>query len=158
MEQTNHVQLNLWEGEDRILREDFNADNVKTEDALVEAAEEQAALAQALAGCGNCKLVYGSYTGTGKYGSSSKNKLTFERKPIYVAVFPAAQSGYNDIRLQLLRNVPYAIGLGGNSSYTNTVSWTDTDVQWYSSTSNAGCQFNEKNEVYHYLALLETDA
>ena len=36
MNQTPNYQLNLWEGEDRILREDFNADNAKIEAALTE--------------------------------------------------------------------------------------------------------------------------
>ena len=34
MNQTPNYQLNLWEGEDRILREDFNADNAKIEAAI----------------------------------------------------------------------------------------------------------------------------
>lgn len=36
---TEHYQLNQWEGSDRIMREDFNADNRKTEEALTELAE-----------------------------------------------------------------------------------------------------------------------
>ena len=36
MNTTEHYQLNQWEGSDRIMREDFNADNRKTEEALTE--------------------------------------------------------------------------------------------------------------------------
>ena len=36
---TEHYQLNQWDGSDRIMREDFNADNRKTEEALTELAE-----------------------------------------------------------------------------------------------------------------------
>ena len=36
---TEHYQLNQWEGSDRIMREDFNADNRKTEEALTELAD-----------------------------------------------------------------------------------------------------------------------
>lgn len=39
MNTTEHYQLNQWEGSDRIMREDFNADNRKTEEALTELAE-----------------------------------------------------------------------------------------------------------------------
>ena len=38
MNTTEHYQLNQWEGSDRILRTDFNADNRKTEEALTELA------------------------------------------------------------------------------------------------------------------------
>lgn len=38
MNTTEHYQLNQWEGSDRILRTDFNADNRKTEEALAELA------------------------------------------------------------------------------------------------------------------------
>lgn len=36
MNTTDHYQLNQWEGTDRILRTDFNADNLKTDDAAAE--------------------------------------------------------------------------------------------------------------------------
>ena len=36
---TERYQLNQWDGSDRIMREDFNADNRKTEEALTELAE-----------------------------------------------------------------------------------------------------------------------
>lgn len=39
MNTTEHYQLNQWEGSDRILRTDFNADNRKTEEALTELAD-----------------------------------------------------------------------------------------------------------------------
>lgn len=39
MNTTEHYQLNQWDGSDRIMREDFNADNRKTEEALTELAE-----------------------------------------------------------------------------------------------------------------------
>lgn len=38
LQTTEHYQLNQWEGSDRILRTDFNADNRKTEEALTELA------------------------------------------------------------------------------------------------------------------------
>ena len=39
MNTTEHYQLNQWEGNDRIMREDFNADNRRTEEALTELVE-----------------------------------------------------------------------------------------------------------------------
>lgn len=42
---TDNYQLNQWEGTDRILRTDFNADNLKTDDAVAELRETVDALA-----------------------------------------------------------------------------------------------------------------
>ena len=54
MEQTGNYSLNQWEGQDRILREDFNADNAKIEAALD--------AVQALSN-GAAKVVFGTYQG-----------------------------------------------------------------------------------------------
>ena len=68
MNQTSNYQLNQWDAEDRILREDFNADNAKIETALAGMAGTLTEHAAALAAVGNCKIVYGSYTGKGTCG------------------------------------------------------------------------------------------
>ena len=54
MEHTSNYNLSQWAGEDRILREDFNADNAKIEAALdaVQALSNSAA-----------KVVFGTYKG-----------------------------------------------------------------------------------------------
>lgn len=56
MRKTEHYQLNLWDAEDAILREDFNADNEKIEAALAAIAAD------------GVKIASGSYTGNDKYG------------------------------------------------------------------------------------------
>lgn len=48
MKKTEHYQLNLWDGDDFILREDFNADNEKLETALT-ALNEKATPSEAAA-------------------------------------------------------------------------------------------------------------
>lgn len=48
MNTTDNYQLNQWEGTDRILRTDFNADNLKTDDAVAEVRTEAAAAAAEL--------------------------------------------------------------------------------------------------------------
>lgn len=45
---TDHYQLNQWEGTDRILRTDFNKDNLKTDDAVAELRAELAAQIEAV--------------------------------------------------------------------------------------------------------------
>ena len=96
MQQTSHYQLNQWDAEDRIQREDFNADNMKTDQALAQQRDELVALTAAAALYGNCKIVYGSYTGTGKYGSSNQNQLTFSAKPLLVIVEPETVENNSD--------------------------------------------------------------
>lgn len=54
MNTTDNYQLNQWEGTDRILRTDFNKDNLKTDDAV---AELRAELAAAVAACPIVKLM-----------------------------------------------------------------------------------------------------
>ena len=144
MEQTQNYQLNLWEGEDRILREDFNADNMKTEQALADLAAQAALISK----CGNCKIVYGSYKGKDKYGSSNKNTLSFDLPPIFVMVIPDYYvNNKSAVRLNLLKNVPYSIGCPENSGYLNTVSWSGNQVQWYGSDTYG--QFNSSSYTYN---------
>lgn len=57
MKQTEQYQLSQWEQEDRILREDFNANNAKVDAALKAVAEQV---------LGSPRLVSGTYSGTGE--------------------------------------------------------------------------------------------
>ena len=82
MEKTSHYQLNQWDKEDRILMEDFNADNLKLDTALAAVASaaaskaEQSALTAGIAqlqaeiAANSTKFITGSYTGTGTDGES----------------------------------------------------------------------------------------
>jgi len=157
MNQTEQFQLNQWEKNDRIMMEDFNADNAKTEQVLADHSATLAEHAAALAACGNCRIVYGSYAGNGKYGSDNQNSLSFDLPPIFVMVIPDYYVNNTDaVRLNLLKNVPYSIGCPENSGYLNTVSWSGNRVQWYGASSHG--QFNSTSYTYYYFALLATDA
>ena len=65
MNQTTNYQLSQWESTDRILMSDFNGDNTKIDAALKANADSIAAVEEELAVRGNCRIVFGSYTGTG---------------------------------------------------------------------------------------------
>ena len=84
MENTSNYGLKRWDGGDRILHTEFNDNWDKIDTALKSSADGVAALQTALASCGNCKIVYGTYTGNGKSGSANPNKLTFDGKPVLV--------------------------------------------------------------------------
>lgn len=149
MQKTEHYQLNLWDKSDRIQMEDFNADNAKVEQALT----EHAAI---LAGCGNCKIVYGSYTGTGTYGENNKNKLTFEHKPILIFVLGSDYEEELDRKLRMAFNITWAAGVDGSHYWNNTVSWNEKTVQWYNF-NDATAQFNTKGTTYLYFAFVAAD-
>ena len=115
-----------------------------------------AALQTALASCGNCKIVYGTYTGTGKYGRENPNKLTFSGKPVLVIVQAQSNTTDFDFHLRLVRGCGWAVGDRGNYSYTNSVAWGENYVSWYN--DKAETQFNLQNSVYSYIALIPTGA
>ena len=156
MTKTTNYQLNQWEKTDRILMEEFNSDNEKIDTALKALKDDMVALTAAVALCGNCKIVYGSYKGTGTNGSANPNKLSFSHKPIFVLVQGAASELETDKKLRMMLGVPWAAGVNGNNLWKNVVTWTEKGVQWYSSNS-AITQFNISGSTYCYMALLAQD-
>ena len=142
MEHTEYHQLCLWDPEDRILREDFNSDNAKTEAALAD-------LTEAVAGCGNCKIEYGSYTGTGNYSSAHPNSLTFSGQPLLVLVL--------DDRLgaiaALVQGAPCATLMYPRDNIREMdLIWSGNSVSWNSdSTIN---QMNASGRLYYYIAFM----
>ena len=166
--QTTNYQLNQWEPTDPVLRTDFNADNAKLDAALegkadadeveilsnaVSGLESKGTLLEtAIAQCGNCTLVYGTYTGTGMSGSTYPNTLTFEGKPFLVFIF--TQSGG---RMLLLGN-PCKSGFWANSDGFRfaSVTWSESGVSWYHTYSDE--QMNNSGLTYSYVALLTVEA
>ena len=156
MNKTANFQLTQWEKTDRIMMEDFNRDNAAIDTALKSNADKAAALQTALASCGNCKIVYGTYTGNGKSGSANPNKLTFDGKPVLVIVQAQSNTTNYDFHLRLVRGCGWAVGDRGNYSYTNSVAWGENFVSW--TNDDAETQFNLQGSVYSYIALIPTGA
>ena len=154
MNKTANFQLTQWEKTDRIMMEDFNRDNAAIDAALKSSADGVAALQTALASCGNCKIVYGTYTGNGKSGSANPNKLTFSGKPVLVIVQAQSNTTDFDFHLRMIRGCDWAVGDRDNYSYTNSVAWGENYVSWYN--DKAGTQFNLQGSVYSYIALIPT--
>ena len=155
-QETPNYRLSRWAGTDRILVEEFNDNWDKIDTALKSSADGVAALQTALASCGNCKIVYGTYTGNGKSGSANPNKLTFDGKPVLVIVQAQSNTTDFDFHLRLVRGCGWAVGDRGNYSYTNSVAWGENYVSWYN--DKAETQFNLQNSVYSYIALIPTGA
>ena len=149
MTKTTNYQLNQWAKSDRVMMDDFNADNEKLEAVL-------AAHAAALAGCGNCKIEYGTYHGKGTHGDGKNcNKLTFSGQPLLVIVCCEVDG--------LILVMPYNSQCGSLLTMETTITgyaavdWnTPNAVSWYHS-GGARQQMNA-NFDYRYLALIAADA
>lgn len=100
------------------------------------------------------KVEKGIYIGTGTYGSSNQNSLTFEFTPKIVLIQPNS----NDYSYQS----PYIVGssymhvINGSSSVYNYVSVSDKTMSWYcegNSNVHAKMQLNSAGVVYSYIAI-----
>ena len=137
MEQTSIYNLNQWVEDDRIQREDFNADNAKIEAALLQHAS-------ALAAAGNCKIVTGSYKGTNAYGSGGKSSLTFNTTPVLLFI---AGDGYGAF---MVKNATGGVGFetSSTSAYSLSVTWGSTGtVSWYGNSYSR--QLNTSGQTYY---------
>ena len=140
MTKTTNYQLNQWAKSDRIMMDDFNSDNQKIDAAL--------------AACGNCKIITGSYTGNGQDGQNSPNTLTLEKRPDLLLI--VSHSDSTKILFVYPSQVSLSYGSRGcNASYDSHITWGNT-LSWYS-TWNAEYQCNSENVVYSYFAVYLTD-
>ena len=151
MNKTANFQLTQWEKTDRIMMEDFNRDNAAIDAALKSSADGVAALQTALASCGNCKIVYGTYTGNGKYGSANPNKLTFNGDPLFVIIKGSIGSAPT-LGIQAMRGWYTAYTGSADSSTVCHLTWGEHSLSWYNSQSSSD-QFNTSDSVYPYIAL-----
>lgn len=123
--------------------------------------EAQAALAALEDAPAGAQTVRGTYQGTGGYGSSSRNSLTFDFVPDVLVVAaagytkPGTSGGYPYGG----SSAPYLIWTGqpGDAGETSAsagqcaVSVTGTTVRWYNASSAAN-QLNERGMTYYYFA------
>ena len=137
MNYTQNHHLPQWEGSDRVLRTDFN-------DAM-------SSIDTALTGCGNCKIVFGTYVGDGNYDHSPT--LEFNSAP--VALFLLG-GGYSVWMLRGAGTWSFAHSRG--SSMPIGATWEGNSVYWYyDGIEHTAKQFlNEADTTYRYLALLES--
>ena len=100
----------------------------------------------------NCRIICGSYTGTGTYGSGNPNSLTTGFAPVLVFVHDTEHVGYAPAIL--IR------GMTVGTSNTNSdiaVSWRDDGVSWYTTKTSANdpaaLQMNSNGKTYYYAAV-----
>ena len=155
---TANYGLSQWEATDRILMEDFNDDNAAIDAALAAHDGDIAALEAAVAGKGNCQFSYGTYTGSGTYGTGHPTKLTFPFEPKLViiqnmaaaATDTSGSSQYGRYIMFLVR--PLTSYYFNSGSFSASITWSGKTVSW-ASTDGAAYQLNVSGNTYLYVAL-----
>ena len=152
MQKTTNYQLNQWDKTDRIMMEDFNADNAKIDAALHETVQQMAEMA-----VNGLKIATGTYTGDGTYGESNANSITLPFVPKLVLIqHPTIL--YDGERGERGKLVVCAALSSSYKQYTTGYSdnvyfkLNDTTLSWYS-TSSAAIQCNSNTYVYTYFAI-----
>ena len=150
--QTPNYALNQWERDDRILMDDFNADNAKIDAAIKAEVDARtaadAALQAALAKKGNVWAEFYTYTGNGTYGGDNPCHIPFTKgEPLLVLVF-----GSSNDDLLLHRGL---VQTNNHSNYCH-VSWQSSGVFWYDY-KDAVYQLNVNGRTYTALMLYKLD-
>lgn len=151
---TGNYALSQWAAADTLTHGDVNADNALVDAALKSLSDGISALPAALVGQRFCRVMTGTYTGTGVYGPSGKNSLTFPVTPKFVMIMNA-QNGFCGIgncfsALWGLSAGP-RLWIAGDQ-YTNEVAaYSGNTMTWYE-TTYASRQLNESGTVYAYIA------
>ena len=152
--QTPNYRLSQWERTDRVLMEDFNADNAKIDGALKAEADARAAgdaaLQAALVKKGNVRAEFYTYTGTGTSGSDSPPCLIpfTNGEPLLIMVL-----GGGKRTLVLYRGSGESVV--GNSLVSS--SWSNSGVSWYSYKVEPQDQLNVNGRTYTALMFYKLD-
>ena len=144
MNHTPNYNLSQWEKSDKVLMDDFNADNAKIDAALhtlvgqVAGKAAQSALnnlsqtvaghTSALAGKGNCQICCVTYTGTGEEVTQT---LAFPDRPVLVFLMHGSNA---------FAPCVYGTGMSRTVGYSTDssfpISWSGNSLSWTSSSMN----------------------
>ena len=138
----------------------YGLDATAVPDEVLAAARSLISTAQSTADS-KCKIVSGSYTGTGTYGSGNKNSLTFDGTPKLLIVSSTVSSAYGGSRTypQLIfvygesGSIASLITSGSEVFASATVSRSGNTVSWYSADA-AAQQLNVSGTKYYYIAII----
>ena len=132
MDHTTNHQLSQWENTDRVLMEDFNADNAKIDAALRAEADARAAadaeLSAQMSKLGHCQIYHYQYTGV-----AGGKTLTFPSKPLLVLL--SDSSGFASV---CIYGAPYARALGSSSGTSFRLTWGENSLTWNDYQMNGG--------------------
>lgn len=97
------------------------------------------------------KIKTGYYTGTGTFGPTNLNSLTFEFVPKFLIVTNRSDAGYCPL---MVYEQPGTYSQVGNNTGYLTITWgqdSGKTVKWYSTT--AELQLNNSGQYYFYVAI-----
>ena len=151
MTHTTNYNLNKFEAADRVTRDGFNQ-NADRIDAAIKAASDAAGTAQSTANTcwSNCRIVSGTYVGTGAAGSSNPNSLTFSGKPIAVIIV----GYYNNLFLAIRGSNNPLVFTAGGSPYADHATWSDSGISWFAPDRTVGNQMSASGTIFYYYAIL----
>ena len=146
MTKTQYYNLNKPEATDPIRLADFN-ENADIIDGLLKSqADGLAAVNTAISSKGNCRIAWGTYTGTGAVGASNPNSLNFGFYPVMVWI-----SG-NSTGSSWLRKGE-TIRYNTSGGYEFVMTWSDNGISWYHDSDFYDSQYNTSGETYYYYAI-----
>ena len=169
MDKTANYNLPQWVGTDPIRMKPFNdafdgidkalkanADAAQALQSGKADAQTVSALAKNLGAAGhNCRIAWGSYTGTGSAGASHPTGVTCPFYPVIVFVAPANEASVTNNPSVFVR--PNASGTSSPEGTTSTflrVTWSDSSVSWYEPGGTKGLgQFNGSSYTYLYAVI-----
>ena len=151
--QTQNYHLSQWEAGDKVLREDFNADNAAIDAALAALVAKETTLNTSLSKKGNCKIWSSTYKGAGGYGSSNPTKLTFPSLPLFALII--SPNGDMMPVLPISCSTPcLTVGTGGR----NYLTWSGSTASWYANTyPSEFIQMNASGVTYYVFAFYKMD-
>lgn len=98
------------------------------------------------------RVQFGSYVGTGTYGSSNPNTLTFDFVPKMVIISGYTSNGYTTVTF--VRGASSAgYPANGTMYFSMNLSWNDKKVSWYNDAYDAAQQANKSGYRYNYVAI-----
>jgi hypothetical protein len=139
---TEHYELPIWEKDDAFLRTEFNECNEKIDAALGELSGQIGAVKSSAP-----KLVMGSYTGTGLYGSGNTVTLTFDTQPLLI--FIHSPQGHSVVLRQGISTTYTVCNVYGHSVYAT---WKENTVTLEFNQYTVS-EFNASGMPYQYDAL-----
>lgn len=152
---TKNYGLSQWEKSDRVLMEDFNADNAKIDAALKAEADARTAADAAhelvLSKLRNCQIYISSYVGDGSFGPDNPKELTLPGVPALLLIF-----GNNAFFHYIPLKDEHACVLWDNARWFLTVTWDGSTAIWYGR-NNDNESMNQEGATYRVLAFYETD-
>lgn len=100
------------------------------------------------------RIATGSYIGTGTYGSSHPNSLTFEFEPKALCIVEDGQNTEGGILWINPLKRGRAMPANTNNSYYCYLTWSGKTVSWYDiADRNSKYQHNVSGTTYHYIAI-----